>query len=59
MDLGEGDFFALYIEDSEVRPGEEAETLVSMILTRATLESLHHNMGETLTREHVTVKLIA
>ena len=57
LDLGEGDFFALVIENREVVPGEGSEELISMLLTRATLEQVKQGIEGALESREVSIRL--
>ena len=56
LDLGEGDFFSLWIEGTKVEPGKEEEPLLSMVLARTTMEQVCDGMQKALTTHPVRIR---
>ena len=58
LDLGDGDFFALMVENPVFSPGEECETILFMVLTRTTLEQINQGIENALNRHQVSIKRV-
>jgi hypothetical protein len=56
INLGEGEFFSLLVESTEVEPGAEDGEVLFMLLSRTTMERVCEGMMQALNTHRVEIR---